>query len=35
MTKRVAGFVSYAGYGIVDIERLDHAFAAALERVCW
>ena len=33
--ERVAGLVSYAGYDIVDIERLGHAFAPAFESVIW
>ena len=33
--ERVAGLVSYAGYDIIDIERLGHAFAPALEEVSW
>ncbi len=32
---RVTGLVSYAGYDIVDVERLRHAFAPALEHVQW
>ena len=33
--ERVAGLVSYAGYDIIDVERLGHAFAPALEAVIW
>jgi len=33
--ERVTGLVSYAGYDIVDVERLGHAFAPALENVQW
>ena len=33
--ERVTGRVSYAGYDIVDAERLRHAFAPALEHVQW
>jgi hypothetical protein len=33
--ERVTGLVSYAGYDIVDLERLGHAFAPALEHVQW
>jgi pimeloyl-ACP methyl ester carboxylesterase len=33
--ERVAGLVSYAGYDVVDIERLRHAFTPALEAVIW
>jgi pimeloyl-ACP methyl ester carboxylesterase len=33
--ERVTGLVSYAGYDIVDVERLGHAFAPALEHVQW
>jgi pimeloyl-ACP methyl ester carboxylesterase len=33
--ERVTGLVSYAGYDIVDVERLGHAFDPALEHVQW
>ena len=33
--ERVAGLVSYAGYDIVNVQRLGHAFAPALEQVIW
>lgn len=33
--ERVTGLVSYAGYDIIDVERLRHAFAPALEQVFW
>lgn len=33
--ERVAGLVSYAGYDIVDVERLKHSFAPSLEAVQW
>ncbi|WP_343713236.1 alpha/beta hydrolase [Inquilinus sp.] len=33
--ERVTGLVSYAGYDIVDVERLGHAFAPAMEREIW
>ena len=33
--ERVTGLVSYAGYGIIDVERLRHAHAPALEQVFW
>ena len=33
--ERVTGLVSYAGYDIVDVERLGRVFAPALERVQW
>jgi pimeloyl-ACP methyl ester carboxylesterase len=33
--ERVAGLVSYAGYDVIDVDRLRHAFAPALEQVCW
>ena len=32
---RVTGLVSYAGYDIIDVERLGHAFAPALEQAFW
>lgn len=32
---RVAGLVSLAGYDVIDVERLRHPFAPALERVLW
>ena len=32
---RVTGLVSYAGYDVVDVERLGHAFPPALEVVQW
>ena len=33
--ERVTGLVSYAGYDIIDIARLGHAFEPALEQVIW
>ena len=33
--ERIAGLVSYAGYDIVDVERLRHSFAPELEAVMW
>src|ERR1700727_3342028 len=33
--ERVTGLVSYAGYDIIDVERLRHAHAPALEQVFW
>ena len=33
--ERVTGLVSYAGYDIVDVERLGHAFVPALEQIRW
>jgi pimeloyl-ACP methyl ester carboxylesterase len=33
--ERVTGLVSYAGYDIIDVERLGHAFEPALEQVLW
>ena len=33
--ERVTGLVSYAGYDLIDVERLGHAFAPALEQVPW
>ena len=33
--ERVTGLVSYAGYDIIDVDRLRHAFAPTLEQVCW
>jgi len=33
--ERVAGLVSYAGYDIINVQRLGHAFAPALEQVIW
>lgn len=33
--ERVTGLVSYAGYDIIDLERLRHAYAPDLERVLW
>lgn len=33
--ERVVGLVAYAGYDIVDVERLGHPFAPSLERVQW
>ena len=33
--ERVTGLVSYAGYDIIDVKRLGHAFAPALEEVLW
>ena len=32
---RVTGLVSYAGYDIIDVERLGHAYTPALEQVLW
>jgi pimeloyl-ACP methyl ester carboxylesterase len=32
---RIAGLVSYAGYDIIDIERLRHAFPPKLEDTMW
>lgn len=33
--ERVTGLVSYAGYDVIDVERLGHAYAPALEQVQW
>ena len=33
--ERVTALVSYAGYDIIDVERLGHAYAPALEQVFW
>ena len=33
--ERVTGLVSYAGYDVIDVERLGHAYKPALERVFW
>ena len=33
--ERVTGLVSYAGYDIIDVERLEHALPPALEQVSW
>lgn len=33
--ERVTGLVSYAGYDIIDVERLGHAYPPALEQVLW
>ena len=33
--ERVSGLVSYAGYDVIDVERLGHAYAPALEQVLW
>ncbi len=33
--ERVTGLVSYAGYDIIDVQRLAHAFAPAVEQVIW
>jgi pimeloyl-ACP methyl ester carboxylesterase len=33
--ERVTGLVSYAGYDIIDVARLGHAFEPALEQVFW
>jgi pimeloyl-ACP methyl ester carboxylesterase len=33
--ERVTGLVSYAGYDVIDVERLGHAYAPALEQVFW
>lgn len=32
---RVAGLVSYAGYDIIDVERLRHAYQPSLEHAAW
>ncbi|MEO8668188.1 MAG: alpha/beta hydrolase, partial [Bauldia sp.] len=32
---RVTGLVSYAGYDVVDVKRLRHSFAPALESMQW
>lgn len=32
---RVAGLVSYAGYDIIDVERLRHAYQPGLEHAVW
>lgn len=33
--ERVSGLVSYAGYDIIDVERLRHAYSPDLEQVLW
>ena len=33
--ERVTGLVSYAGYDVIDVERLGYAHAPALEQVLW
>ena len=33
--ERVTGLVSYAGYDVIDVKRLQHAFAPGLEQVFW
>ncbi|MBB4010103.1 alpha/beta fold hydrolase [Allorhizobium taibaishanense] len=33
--ERVAGLVSYAGYDIIDVERLTHAYEPSLEQAVW
>ncbi|MDX7951456.1 alpha/beta hydrolase [Lichenihabitans sp. Uapishka_5] len=33
--KRVSGLVSYAGYDIIDVERLGHAYSPHLEQFLW
>jgi pimeloyl-ACP methyl ester carboxylesterase len=33
--ERVTGLVSYAGYDVIDVERLRHAYAPALEQMFW
>jgi pimeloyl-ACP methyl ester carboxylesterase len=33
--ERVTALVSYAGYDIIDVQRLGHAYAPALEQVFW
>ena len=33
--ERVSGLGAYAGYDVVDVERLGHAFAPASEHVQW
>jgi len=33
--ERVSGLGAYAGYHVVDVERLGHAFAPASEHVQW
>ncbi|WP_061973742.1 alpha/beta fold hydrolase [Aureimonas sp. AU20] len=33
--ERVAGLVSYAGYDVIDVERLGHAYPPALEQALW
>jgi len=33
--ERVAGLVSYAGYDIIDVERLTHAYQPSLEQAVW
>jgi len=32
---RVAGLVSYAGYDVIDVKRLGHAFPPSLEHAMW
>lgn len=33
--ERVTGLVSYAGYDVIDVERLRHAYPPALEQTLW
>lgn len=33
--ERVAGLVSYAGYDIIDVQRLGHSYAPSLEQAVW
>ncbi len=33
--ERVAGLVSYAGYDVIDVERLRHSYDPALEHAVW
>jgi pimeloyl-ACP methyl ester carboxylesterase len=33
--ERVAGLVSYAGYDIIDVKRLGHAYKPSLEQAVW
>ncbi|QGZ40400.1 pimeloyl-ACP methyl ester carboxylesterase [Pseudoduganella flava] len=33
--ERVVGLVSYAGYDIIDVERLGHAYSPSLEQAVW
>jgi pimeloyl-ACP methyl ester carboxylesterase len=32
---RVAGLVSYAGYDVIDVKRLGHAYQPSLEQAVW
>ncbi|MBP2568658.1 pimeloyl-ACP methyl ester carboxylesterase [Agrobacterium tumefaciens] len=32
---RVAGLVSYAGYDVIDVNRLGHAYQPSLEQAVW